>query len=214
MAAAASSASATTFLTDNLGTLTIDPVTQTGELSDATTLVYKDTGLLSALAYSFNPGSSGTVTGIAQAGSDNTQIDYTFHIATPVDLLYGQVINTVSGSRVALGGGTIQLFDLTTNTALTGVFNLSLNGNTNSATTAPDIVNLTDTSDLYALRVIGSVAVRTTAQPTLNVQYSPSVFATAVPVPEPAAWSMMIFGVAGVGAAFRRRPAKPTVMAA
>jgi hypothetical protein len=214
LAAAASSASATTFLTDSLGTLTINPVTQTGELSDATTLIYKKTThpTSSALSYSFVPGTSATVSHITPASYDATQIDYTFHIATPVALLYGQVINTVQGNRVALGHGTIQLWDLTTDTSLTPVFHLTLSGNTNSATTANDSIDLFDTDDLYALRVIGNVPVRPTSSSLISVQYSPSVFATAVP--EPAAWAMLILGVTGVGAALRRRLANPALMAA
>jgi hypothetical protein len=205
--AAASPASAVTFLTDSLGTLTIDPVTQTGSLSASTTLIYKNTGATtSALSFSFVNGlihSSGTVAGLAKAASDATQIDYTFTIATPVDLLYGQTINTVLGNRVALGAGNIQLWDLTTNTALTPSVNLSLSGITNSASTAAFTVNLTDTTDLYAVRVIGNVPDRPTSTSLINVQYSPSVFATAVP--EPASWSLMLLGVGALGATLRRR---------
>jgi hypothetical protein len=210
LAAAASSASATTFLTDNLGTLVIDPTTETGSLSEATTLVYKNTThpTSSALSYTFSEGMivhSGTSSGIPRGPSDETQIDYTFSIATPVDLLYGQTINSVLGNKVALGGGTIQLLDLTTATALTPVVNLTPDTGGFSATTINYDVNLTDTGDLYALEVIGSVPVRPTSTSTINVQYSASVFATAVP--EPTTWAMMILGVGGIGAAIRRRQA-------
>lgn len=159
------------------------------------------------LDYAFQNGGV-TTTGMksvtpAANAPDLTIINYTFNIATPMDLLYGQVVNTVQGIKVALGGNpTIQLLDLTANKNLTPLVTFGSFGQPpHSASTANYDVNVFKTADLYDLQVIGTVPVGSAHGPL--VEYSASVFATAVP--EPATWAMMLIGFGGLGAVLRRR---------
>jgi len=193
---ASGAASAATVLTDSMGQLVIDPTTSTGSLSASTTLSYNNvTGAFNYLIVN-NPTSKES--GSVAATSGASVVDYEFTIATPVDLLYGQTLNTVTGNHKLLGGATLQLKDLTAGVDLTPVIGFSGSGTTSGYT-----VNLTSTTDVYALEVSGLVPARTgtTATSKYDVEYSPSVFAQAVP--EPATWGVMLLGFGAIGASLR-----------
>ena len=209
VAFAAGSASAVQII-DPIGTLTINSVTETGSLGLSSTLEY--TAKTGTMSYAFTEGSA-TTSGSVASATNVADVLYEFKIATPVDLLYGQAINSIGGANQAIGSGTIELLDVTTNTALTGVIGFS--GSPFEATTiSQPSVNLTSTTDTYALEVIGNIAARTGTKTTSksDVEYGPSIFAAAVP--EPATWATMFLGFGLMGATMRSARRRKTALTA
>ncbi len=215
MVLAAGGASAVT--TIDLGVLSIDASTRTGSLADSTTVVYNASAATPNLAYGFVQGTVHTKTS-APGNGGLSDVLYEFTLAQPVEVLYGQVINSFVSNNKALGSGTLQILDVTTgDTALTTKVNIAGGGDPLLGSTFGQALTLTDTGDTYAVEVIGQIPARTLGTRTVpsnnfDVEYSTSVFAQAVP--EPATWAVMFLGFGAIGATMRSARRRQVAVAA
>jgi len=187
----AGQASAAIVISDDMGTLLANH-----SLSDSVSLTFtppgksKSNGKL-VFAYGMNP--TQTLTGLG-----STALDLTFDfqvVGAPLTLVYADAINPTADGGKPLGGAPfIFLNDITTSTPVTTDASfesvtfpiVGLAAVTNSVTLQPG---------LYSETIMGTLAKGNT---DLNV----GAFAKAA-APEPATWSMMLFGLALIGGGLR-----------
>jgi len=194
VALAAGEASAATLLTDNMGTLLANQ-----SLSDSIVLQWAPPTpghSNGKLISSFGVQTPHTSAGLA-AGANAIDLTFDFQVVgQALTLVQADAINPVSGTaKLALGGSPyIFIEDITTSTAVTGNESfLSITFPLKGYGAATDQITLQP--GLYSETIIGTLAKGTT---DLNV----GAFAGPA-VPEPATWSMMLFGLALIGGGLR-----------
>jgi hypothetical protein len=199
--AVAGSASAATVLSDNMGTLLANK-----SLPDSIVMTYTPphpgTGSNGTLVYSFGSGPSTTLTGL-NASAANIDLTFNFNVVgQALTLTYADATNpNNTASNALVGSPYIYLFDNTTSTAVTAHAPFAAIPHALSAVT--DTVTLQPGS--YSETVIATL-VKGTTDINVGAYAGPAV-------PEPATWSLMLFGVGAVGASLRSRRKMATVAA-
>jgi hypothetical protein len=187
----AGTASAATFLNDNMGTLNANQ-----SLSDSIVLTWTapTNGHNGKLGYDFGVQSAHTLTGLS-AGGNAIDLTFTFKVVgQALTLVQADAINPIGIKKLALGGAPyIFLEDVTTSTQVTP------NEFFSPITIPKGFGAVTDQITLqpgtYTETIIGTLAQGTT---DLNV----GAFAGPA-VPEPATWSMILFGLGLIGGGLR-----------